>query len=452
MEQQQQQQQRGPCAGQTFMRVSVTSTTGSPVELTVPGGETVEGLRTRISQKVNLQTDRIALLHKDRRLTSGKLLDHGVTDGSRLTLVPVIEAGLCSAARADRTIMDVLESLSEVQCFLSVLQINGFLSGYSPLTINLGLGAHTMYVQLQLSAQDVEELRQEKNSNCPRSSEINTHSASELNSTPITGSTTSPALKTSPPALNSPDTPSYQLNSQRPRTCFKSAGLAPHPSSNVHNALSVQPHASPRLVSSPSLPSCPLQGTTPVCSRGPTSSTSGPPSPRPASTFTESNVDGTSPADHSKQPGAVIQSFVKHSPGVFSGTFSGTLAPCSHSSISHPRHGISIILQILNDLLSAAYHHQGTSAVLPRHACPASVSPLLTAEEPSRTRTRPAGTKKTENPVRAAVDENLRLRSSTEENQTLHCKLEHLQLLMHQKRLRRRTRKRSHLPQNSHPY
>lgn len=29
-----------------------------------------------------------------RQLTAGKLLDLGVTDGSKLTLVPVIEAGL----------------------------------------------------------------------------------------------------------------------------------------------------------------------------------------------------------------------------------------------------------------------------------------------------------------------------------------------------------------------
>ncbi|KAF0047047.1 hypothetical protein F2P81_000680 [Scophthalmus maximus] len=70
-----------------------------------------------------------------------------------------------------------------------------------------------------------------------------------------------------------------------------------------------------------------------------------------------------------RQPGAVIESFVNHSPGVFSGTFSG--------------------------------------------------------------------------------EERRPLGSSTEEDHTLHCKLEHLQSLMHQRRLRRRTRRNS---QTSRPY
>lgn len=48
------------------MRLSVTSTTGSPVELTVPRGETVEGLKTHISQTLRLHTDRIVLLYRDR--------------------------------------------------------------------------------------------------------------------------------------------------------------------------------------------------------------------------------------------------------------------------------------------------------------------------------------------------------------------------------------------------
>lgn len=81
MEQQQQQQQRGLCSftpgrsaccgegastSQPSMRLSIISTTGSPVELTVPRGETVEGLRTHVSQKLRLQTDRIVLLYRDR--------------------------------------------------------------------------------------------------------------------------------------------------------------------------------------------------------------------------------------------------------------------------------------------------------------------------------------------------------------------------------------------------
>lgn len=83
-----------------------------------------------------------------RQLSAGKLLDLGVTDGSKLTLVPVIEAGLvvsinqymlnwgvgliftnltpcsvfffwfyfqCSTTKADRSMLEVLENLTEAQ-------------------------------------------------------------------------------------------------------------------------------------------------------------------------------------------------------------------------------------------------------------------------------------------------------------------------------------------------
>lgn len=48
------------------MRLSIMSTTGSLLELTVTQGENVEGLRKHISEKLRLQTDKIVLLHKER--------------------------------------------------------------------------------------------------------------------------------------------------------------------------------------------------------------------------------------------------------------------------------------------------------------------------------------------------------------------------------------------------
>ncbi|XP_071348458.1 midnolin-like [Trachinotus anak] len=468
----------GVSTAQSAMRLSITSTTGSPVELTVPRAETVEGLRTRISQKLRLRTHRILLLHKDRQLTAGKLMDLGVADGSKLTLVPVIEAGLvCSTARAERTVMDVLESLSEAQ-------ISDFLSGRSPLTINLGIGAHMMYVQLQLSAQEVKKLQQDGDVrvwSSSSSSEIQTGlsmagsvshpgPASASSSTNTTGSTTSlPASQTSIPAMDTADSTSpIQLDPQRPS--FNSTPPTPHSSTNVpavncrqHSSLpqSCHPiHTYPPLLSTASLPSgcphpsCPLEAATPVSSPVPPGSNPAPPSPVPASTFKKSNVHTSPNAELCKQPGAVIESFVSHSPGVFSGTFSGTLAPNSQSSISHPRRGIAIILQILNDLLRAAYYHQGAPPTLPQH-CPAvnlPVSPVLTAEEPSKARSKPAVTQKAEHFSKSSGEETHPLRSAREEDQTLQCKLERLQFLMHQRRLRRRTRRSSHLSQASHPY
>ncbi|CAI5641447.1 unnamed protein product [Oreochromis niloticus] len=394
------QQQRGLCSvtafqcasrgagvssGQPSMRLCITSTAGSPVELTVPRGETVEALKARISQKLRLHTDRIVLLHKDRHLTAGTLLDQGVTDGSKLTLVPVIEAGLlCSTARAERTVMDVLESLTEVQ-------INDFLSGRSPLNINLGIGAHVMCVELQLSAQDVKELQLDskaRGSSAQMASSTNhPHSASAWTST--TGPATSSASQASSATPSSVDSlSSFQFNTQGPRTSLNSQNpsvpSSSIPATNCCNPSSLlnshSEHGSPHTPSPPlpcgsPHPGSPLRATAPVCSAGLISSSPAPLSPTAASTFTELP----------NPPGAVIESFVRHSPGIFSGTFSGTLAPCSQSGFSHPRRGVAIILQILNDLLKAAYHHQGAPVPLPLHRCPApgtEVSPLLTAEEP----------------------------------------------------------------------
>lgn len=52
--------------GQPTMRLAIISTTGIPVELTIPRGETVEGLRTHLSRRLRLQTDKIVLVHKHR--------------------------------------------------------------------------------------------------------------------------------------------------------------------------------------------------------------------------------------------------------------------------------------------------------------------------------------------------------------------------------------------------
>ncbi|KAM8728251.1 midnolin-like [Acanthopagrus schlegelii] len=469
MEQQQQQQQRGLCSftpgrsaccgegastSQPTMRLSVISTTGSPVELTVPRGETVEGLRTHVSQKLRLQTDRIVLLYRDRQLTAGRLLDLGVADGSKLTLVPVIEAGLvCSTVRAERTMMDILESLTEVQ-------ISDFLSGRSPLTINLGVGAHVMYVQLQLSAQNMADLQQHQGFRAGSRTCLPT---ADRMSHPDSFSQTSTIAPDS-----SDSTSSVQIRSQTARTSSDSTAPASAP------AVSCHPHSSPHQsnpphsthtssdrISAPTLPtgcphpSSPQQAATPVCSAAPTGSIPGPRSPVPASTFRESDIHASSTAEPCKQPGAVIESFVNHSPGVFSGTFSGTLAPCSQTGISHPRSGITIILQILNDLLRAACHHQGAPRTLSQLHCPASnpaVSQLLTAEEQNKASSQTLVDQRTEHLGKTPGKESRPLHSSTQENQALHSKLERLQFLMHQRRLRRRTRKNWHHSQTSHPY
>ncbi|XP_077369785.1 midnolin-like isoform X2 [Festucalex cinctus] len=307
------------------MRLIVgSSSIGGPLELVVPKGETVDGLRTRLARQLNVHKDRIVLLHKDRQLTAGKLVEQDVADGSRLTLqVPVVvESGLLSSsARAERMV-EVLERLTE-------REMSDFLSGRSPLAIQLRLGVHTMHVQLQLSAQDVAELQLDASSAAVSSPPAKVNAGQSASGrSPVGASDASPA--SSPPPARS-----VQCD---PR---------PVPSPDRHR----------RATSHHSHPS--FGAATAVCFND---SAAAPPSPLPASTFGEAlRASAVEPIE---QPGAVIESFVRHSRGVFSGTFSGTLTPCSRRGLSHRGRGIAIILQILDDLVRAASHHQGAPASL----------------------------------------------------------------------------------------
>ncbi|XP_014871779.1 midnolin [Poecilia latipinna] len=415
-----------PAGGESPMRLTVTSTTGCPVEFSVRRGETGEGLRKLISQKLGLQTDRIIVVHKDSHLTAGTLLEQGVTDGSRLTLVPVIETGSASSTR-ERTVMDTLESLTESQ-------IEDFLSGRLPLTLSLGAGAHTMYVQLQLS-QKAGELQRNTDSvvqtTCkPQTAQANNGNLLEASSAGSSLGFTS-SQTSSPPSPSDRSASSLQRSAEKPRTSFiSSTSVAPERCIDPPLVRRSQSDCKPAFPLDSTHPPNLPPAATPICSSRPTSS-----EPGPTSAFIEGDV----PAHKSQPPGAVIDSVVSHSPGVFSGTFSGTLAPCSHGGISHPRRGIAIILQILNDLLRAACHHQG--ALLPPlcNECTASNLPgsHLTAEDPCMGRNRQPPTQSTE---RSGGDESQTLHSS-EENKTMHCKMERLVQLMHQRRRQRRIRR-----------
>lgn len=55
----------GPAAEAAPMSLAIHSTTGTRYELSVPPDETVEGLRKRLSQRLKVPKERLALLHKD---------------------------------------------------------------------------------------------------------------------------------------------------------------------------------------------------------------------------------------------------------------------------------------------------------------------------------------------------------------------------------------------------
>ncbi|XP_072578127.1 midnolin isoform X5 [Vulpes vulpes] len=402
----------GPAAEAAPMSLAIHSTTGTRYELSVPPDETVEGLRKRLSQRLKVPKERLALLHKDTRLSSGKLQEFGVGDGSKLTLVPTVEAGLMSqASRPEQSVMQALESLTETQ-------VSDFLSGRSPLTLALRVGDHMMFVQLQLAAQ---------------------HAPLQHRHV-LAAAAAAAAAARGDPSMTAPVSSPCRPVSSAARVPPMSSSPAPASPSPV-TAGSFRSHSAsttcPETLDSRGCP-CTLQltGLPPPDQQMDCS-------PPASSGASPTSTPGGSPTSRSRKPGAVIESFVNHAPGVFSGTFSGTLHPNCQDSSGRPRRDIGTILQILNDLLSATRHYQGMPPSLTQLRChaqctPASPAPDLTPKTTSCDKlaaTAPASLSQ----ARMCKPLGDRLRQT--ENRATRCKVERLQLLLQQKRLRRKARR-----------
>ncbi|XP_049643887.1 midnolin isoform X2 [Suncus etruscus] len=377
----------GPAVEGAPISLAIHSTTGTRYELSVPPDETVEGLRKRLSQRLKVPKERLALLHKDTRLSSGTLQEFGVGDGSKLTLVPTVEAGLMSqASRPEQSVMQALESLTETQ-------VSDFLSGRSPLTLALRVGDHMMFVQLQLAAQHA-----------------------PLQHRHVLAAAAAAAARGDPGVTATP------VSSCRP--VASAARVPPVPTSPTSASPSPVTAGTFRSHSAPT--TCPEMECSPPASSG----------------IGPTVTPGSSAAPRSRKPGAVIESFVNHAPGVFSGTFSGTLHPNCQDSSGRPRRDIGTILQILNDLLSATRHYQGMPPSLTQLRChaqcaPASPTPDLTPKSTSCEKL--AATPASLSQVRMCKPPGDRLRQT--ENRATRCKVERLQLLLQQKRLRRKARR-----------
>ncbi|MFT7818765.1 midnolin-like isoform X1 [Arapaima gigas] len=371
------------------MNVIVRSTTGTSFDLCVARDETVDGLKRRLAQRLKVPKERLTLLHRDTRLSSGKLQDLGVTDGSKLTLVPTVEAGLMSqSSRPEQTVIQALESLTETQ-------VSDFLSGRSPLTLALRVGDHMMFVQLQLAAQQVGGVQQQQAHQRPNVAQ---------------GGSTGAGIVTKAPQ----------------RSHLRRGPPSPHQAPPLHSSSQLHSQV---------LPGVQIPSPTASCPQGSCSMTSSAP--------------GTTPSARFRKPGAVIESFVSHAPGIFSGTFSGTLHPSCQDSSGRPRRDISTILQILNDLLSATRHCQGVPPSLTQLRCRSASSPPPFPPPPPATPT--AGLASPHPQVQCqsqihvcnpSVGDGLR----QTENRATRCKVERLQLLMQQRRLRRKARRDSRGP------
>ncbi|NXQ20420.1 MIDNB protein, partial [Peucedramus taeniatus] len=344
------------------------------------------------------------------RLSSGKLQDLGVVEGSKLTLVPTVEAGLMSqASRPEQSVMQALESLTETQ-------VNDFLSGRSPLTLALRVGDHMMFVQLQLAAQQSAGQLQHRHLIASRGE---------------AGAGASPHCRQSPAPSPTPAAPAPPVYCNAPHAAPVAAGMF-----RSHGASTQTVNSSPEAdaVFLPSQVDC-----------GSRSSSSPGSSPAPSA--------------RSRKPGAVIESFVNHAPGVFSGTFSGTLHPNCQDSSGRPRRDIGTILQILNDLLSATRHYQGMPQSLTQLRCQTQGIEGLLWWGPCTPKWA-AGHWGSAwccggHPV-FGISKGLcrgglrgppgwdRLRQT--ENRATRCKVERLQLLLQQKRLRRKARRDARAP------
>ncbi|NWY05065.1 MIDNB protein, partial [Nothoprocta ornata] len=340
------------------------------------------------------------------RLSCGKLQDLGVAEGSKLTLVPTVEAGLMSqASRPEQSVMQALESLTETQ-------VNDFLSGRSPLTLALRVGDHMMFVQLQLAAQQssgqlqhrhVIASRGEAGAANPHCRALHGAAGSGFTRVPVV-----PACQQSP-APATPPAPVY---------CN-----APHPTP-VTTGMFRSHGAGTQTVNSSVVSSCSEVD----CGTRSSSSPGGSPAQTP----------------RSRKPGAVIESFVNHAPGVFSGTFSGTLHPNCQDSSGRPRRDIGTILQILNDLLSATRHYQGMPQSLTQLRCQTQFSTASShlfqgALQGAASACGGLGGSVSRSGSDAGALAGDRLRQT--ENRATRCKVERLQLLMQQKRLRRKARR-----------
>ncbi|NXE30651.1 MIDNB protein, partial [Ardeotis kori] len=230
---------------------------------------------------------------------------------------------------------------------LSFSQVNDFLSGRSPLTLALRVGDHMMFVQLQLAAQQSSGQLQHRHVIASRGE---------------AGAAASPHCRT----LHGGSSGSSFARIPVVPACQQSPAPSPAPAAPAPPMYCNAPHPAPVTAGMFRSHGASTQTWGPL----PGGSTHVSPTQVDCGTHSGGSPGGSpAPTARSRKPGAVIESFVNHAPGVFSGTFSGTLHPNCQDSSGRPRRDIGTILQILNDLLSATRHYQGMPQSLTQLRC-----------------------------------------------------------------------------------
>lgn len=305
-----QQQQQNNNINSGYLNLEIHTTTGGQFQLEIHKSQSVEQLKRIICRKLNLAKDRICLLYKDRDLRDGSLVDNQVVEGSKVTLLPIVETGLVSQ-KPEQSVLQALESLSDAQ-------VNTFLEGKAPLNLTMRVGDHMMFIQLQLS--------------------------------------TVGNGKLSPNKRQQQQSPSSNNVSRRPRVTSSSSSSASTSSSSDGHVQSTQGN---RTLAEASRN---LSQTLQHFSTQTKTST-------PADASTSSSTSANS-KEVCVGRGAIIESMQHHGRGVYSGTFSGTLNPALQDSNGNPKRDISTIIHILNDLLGASSsnsngsrRHRGTQTL-----------------------------------------------------------------------------------------
>ncbi|MGH0178519.1 UNVERIFIED_CONTAM: hypothetical protein FKN15_077427 [Acipenser sinensis] len=301
-------------------------------------------------------------------------------------------------------------SHSTAQLLMHRVHVSDFLSGRSPLTLALRVGDHMMFVQLQLAAQQSGAQQQAQHRHVIARGEGGASTAG-----PSSG--------------------------QHPRTG------QPPPHSHPH------PHPAPSAATA-----------TPASARQTV-----PPSSSPAAAPLYCPPARPSPLSagmfQSQNPGETPASATAASP--CPETTARSSKPKTKDSTGRPRRDIGTILQILNDLLSATRHYQGVPPSLTQLRCQTQCSPAspvpspppsppatggtsLSASLSAKATSVPSASKPSLHPlqcqsqIRMCKPSGDRLRQT--ENRATRCKVERLQLLMQQKRLRRKARRDSRGP------
>uniref|UniRef100_UPI00358F0D00 midnolin-B-like isoform X2 n=1 Tax=Myxine glutinosa TaxID=7769 RepID=UPI00358F0D00 len=159
------------------------------------------------------------------------------------------------------------------------------------------------------------------------------------------------------------------------------------------------------------------------------------------------------PSTHPKNYGTVIDSFVSHSPGVFSGTFSGSLHPSCQDPSGEPRKDVATVLRILSDLLGAAHVYRRGSVSTSQHSAQSPTTSAAAGISTSKSGSSKQAPSNTSQPFGLHLPPLSPRASSgssdggdSHEVQMTRCKVQHLQKLMHQRRLQRKLRRDARAP------